>query len=619
MIKIKNNLKVKILSLLIFPIFLILGFSAYIGLESFITLQESKKLEQLTNLAPDISALIHELQKERGISAVYLGGKGGQVAVKKLTSQKLDTNTKYEMFKIAMADFPKANYGSKFLRAIEDSESRLLNLSKFRDKVSENKIKGSEMAKYYTQTIASLLTIVGEMAGLSTNSDVTNYIAKYITLIQAKEYAGQERAMGGIGFGLGKFSHNIYNKFIGLINKQDALLVVFNMYATKEEKEFYKSTLAGSDTDEVSRMRTVAIAGQNIESVGGSYWFDTITKKINKLKVIEDNVRDNMKKVMTNVINEAFVKLVFLLSLIFLAGIINIIFALKIVNGILRPVKGLESGINELSNYNLQNVVDVNTKDEIGIMASKFNDSTNRLKSLVESVKRSSKDILVSAEQMSAGSETINDMGRFQQESIKQINTAIVDSSEMIGQIQENSNDTVNSVKYIEESSEQANTAMTQLKANSKEIKSVTSVITDISNQINLLSLNAAIEAARAGDAGRGFAVVADEVGKLAGIANKSTEEINKITQQLESDISLTDESLSNIAGAINSISSNANLVSDSVAQQSAAMEEISSTVESFSNQVQEASERISESTQTSNNVAKEAVSLDEQVSKFKI
>lgn len=619
MIKIKNSLKIKILSLLVIPLAVIMGLALFIGGKSFITLQESKKLEVLTNLAPDISSLIHELQKERGISAVFLGGKGGVEASNKLKDQKVNTDSYNNIYAEQIRMFPKEEYGDKFLNLIDESTLKLKKLNRIRSQVKNNKIKASEMASYYTSTISSLLSMVGEMAGLSSNSDITNYIAKYIVIIKAKEYMGQERAIGGIGFGQGIFTDGIYNKFIGLINKQEALLSIFNMYATKQEKEYYNITLTGKDVNEVARMRKVAISKNNIYSVPGSYWFETITGKINKLKKVEDNIKDNMGNVMSSVITVTLYKLIFLIVLLIAVSIINVISALSIVNGILKPVKGLEVGINELSNYDLSKLVEVQSSDEIAMMTEKFNNSINKLKELVENVRGSSNGILSSAEKMNETSTVINDMGKYQQESISQINIAIAESSEMINQIQTNSDDTVNSVNNIERSSSKANMAMTQLKANSKEILSVTSVIAGISNQINLLALNASIEAARAGDVGRGFAVVADEVGKLASVANKSTDEISKITKQLESDINLTDTSLSSISSAISSISSNANLVSESVAQQSVAMEEISSTVESFNDQVINASNKINESAELSNNVAKEALSLDKKVAKFKV
>lgn len=619
MIKIKNSLKIKILSLLVIPLAVIMGLALFIGGKSFITLQESKKLEVLTNLAPDISSLIHELQKERGISAVFLGGKGGVEASNKLKDQKVNTDSYNNIYAEQIRMFPKEEYGDKFLNLIDESALKLKKLNRIRSQVKNNKIKASEMASYYTSTISSLLSMVGEMAGLSSNSDITNYIAKYIVIIKAKEYMGQERAIGGIGFGQGIFTDGIYNKFIGLINKQEALLSIFNMYATKQEKEYYNITLTGKDVNEVARMRKVAISKNNIYSVPGSYWFETITGKINKLKKVEDNIKDNMGNVMSSVITVTLYKLIFLIVLLIAVSIINVISALSIVNGILKPVKGLEVGINELSNYDLSKLVEVQSSDEIAMMTEKFNNSINKLKELVENVRGSSNGILSSAEKMNETSTVINDMGKYQQESISQINIAIAESSEMINQIQTNSDDTVNSVNNIERSSSKANMAMTQLKANSKEILSVTSVIAGISNQINLLALNASIEAARAGDVGRGFAVVADEVGKLASVANKSTDEISKITKQLESDINLTDTSLSSISSAISSISSNANLVSESVAQQSVAMEEISSTVESFNDQVINASSKINESTELSNSVAKEALSLDKKVAKFKV
>lgn len=279
----------------------------------------------------------------------------------------------------------------------------------------------------------------------------------------------------------------------------------------------------------------------------------------------------------------------------------------------------LQDAFDELANYNLNIRIHHYNNDEMGHLSAVFNKVTDSLRELVSGVSTSTTTISNNVANLKETSSTLSAASNEQQSALAQISAATEESAGTIQEISKLANDTTSNVESIAQSSKAADEAMETLKNNSQEIIKVTQVIEDISEQINLLALNAAIEAARAGEAGRGFAVVADEVRKLAANTNKSTQEIGKVINMLQSDVDTTGSALHQITGSVNHITDAVEQISQSLEQQSDVTADVARTVNEFSDQMNSVTESITGMDDATRDVATSTTELETQISKFKL
>ena len=634
-----DNVKIgnRIVLVLVLPILGLVVFSSMTVFDRYSSSKDMNKLLGLTNFAPPISALVHELQKERGASAVFIGSKGKKMATE-LPNQRKTTTVKKSQMEAALQQLDLANYSSELSSKIKIATDALSKLEAMRSDVSSLTATVPDMAGYFTPTIAKLLSIIEEMPSLSTNADVLNAITAYVNFLQGKERAGVERAMGGGGFGAGKFPPAIHQQFVSLIALQDAFFGQFKIFALDDEIEFFAKTMTGRDVDEVARMRIVAINSPqtgSTEGVEGPYWFETITNKINLMKVVEDKIAENLINSANKINETARYQLYQYLIATLVLFVVTILLVVKIVSGITGPVLSIAGIMSELANGNKDvKIPGVNRGDEIGVMSSAvevfkenmikadsmaeeqrtaqetqtkraelinalatefdqkvaavinrvdeatklMSSSASDMASSANSTKGQAATVSAAAVQASTNVETVSAAAEELSSSISEISRQVTDSSRIAGQAVVDARKT--------------NDEVLSLATAASRIGEVVALITDIADQTNLLALNATIEAARAGDAGKGFAVVASEVKNLANQTARATEEISSQIGDIQT---ATQSSV----GAINGITKTIENINEIAAGIAAAVEEQGSATQEIARNVEEAARGTSDVTST--------------------
>ena len=581
------SIKVKLFLIFIIPtVALLVQIIISVG-EKDSLVNESRVLKQSLELSVNISSLVHETQKERGATAGFLGSKGTKFS-STLQEQKSLTNAKHQELKRTMQDIDLGNLPKHFIEDLQNALRTFDDIANIRSKVQSFTISKKDAIKYYTGMNALFLDSVAVLASESTQVSIAKELNSYVSFLYSKERAGIERAVGAGIFASGKASTADRIKFNSLISEQKSFLKSFEVLATKKAKESLENILVGSAIDEVARMRSMVLGSEPISSfnIEGAYWFKTITLKINLLKKVEDNLSSNLIEHIVKIDEEESSALMWMIIIntivVAIAALIGYIISRYIVNTLIQ----MNQISNELASGNLTNKLNIDSSDEIGQTASEMNNFINKVQETIANAKKGSDENVAISHELST---TAMSVGKNVEKSVAIVDEATSQATVIrdtivnaIADAQESKEDIIKAngalidakddivvltskVKEGVEVEIELSERMVQVSHDAEDVKQVLEVISDIADQTNLLALNAAIEAARAGEHGRGFAVVADEVRKLAERTQKSLTEINATINIIVQSISDLSTNMVNSAKEMEGLSVTAEEVEEKI------------------------------------------------------
>ncbi len=345
------------------------------------------------------------------------------------------------------------------------------------------------------------------------------------------------------------------------------------------------------------------------------------------------------------------------------AGIAAILVGLFIARRIAGGINKVTLAINDIAEGegDLTKRLPVVSNDEVGRLAGGFNMFVDKVHDIIVEVANASREVASASNQIAAGSEEMAQGMKQQSDQTTQVSSAVEEMSSTVIEVARKSADasanaekagqraeeggqvvkqTIEGMNTISREVTASSEAVSELGKRGEQIGEIISVINDIADQTNLLALNAAIEAARAGEHGRGFAVVADEVRKLAERTTKATEEVSESIKAIQSETSSavqrmnvgTESVTKGVEQAVQAGESLGKIVEDSqmvarmiqsiaaaAEEQSAAAEQISRNIENINAVTKQSAEGASQSAAAATQLSRKSEDLQRIVGRFKL
>ncbi len=447
-------------------------------------------------------------------------------------------------------------------------------------------------------------------------------------------------------------SQEIMQELNDRIVKFDQALVEYEKRAQdafeKEKLSMIKKSLETYRTERAPAIE-LAMSNQNVQAYQifnskAKKYLDEFNGILTELSDFNSNAAKEKAELVKD---EASTANLIVIAVIVVGLLFTIVSGVVISRMLTEPIKNMMKLMGKAENGDITVESEYQSNDEVGKLASSFNQMMKGLRDTIRAISENAGTLAASAQQISASTEEI--ASGIQQQAVssgvvsemtKEMSYAVqqvAQNAEQASVLSEQANFVANNGQKVVSDTvsgmAEISTKMSDLAGKSVQIGEIVEVIDEIAEQTNLLALNAAIEAARAGEAGKGFAVVADEVRKLAERSSKATKEIANLIQSIQANTELAvnavkigNEKVANAGQSfeeINRVVRDTTIKVSEIAaaseEQAAQSAEVLRAIENIAAVTEQTSSGTQETASTATELSRMAESLNDLTRKFKV
>lgn len=540
-------LSTKLLLILMFPL---LGFLVFAGIfvaDKRETLSEMNRAVTATGTAQKLSDVVTTIQRERGASGVFLGS-GGKTMQDKLKVLRQETDRAVSAMHAQSTEGLIAP--DKMLRAID-------GLAGLRQQVDTLAINNGESGTRFTDLIKNLIGFSYSLETSIEDPEILRGLSSLNQFVDMKERSGRERVLLGLAFNQNRFDAPLLSRFSRNMGEFSGYFEAFQRWAPAVFKNKLDAVLQQPASVDVARLQKLGFdtpLGDPL-NIKPEDWFNLSTSRIDMMAQVEAELGQTVVSLANVARTDAQRSLYVAIATVILMLIAVLWLASVIIRNIKIAVVDVNRTLISLSTRDLTARTRYTGRDEFGEISRNLDNMAIQIGEVIREIGSATAQVATAAEQSSAVAlQTSNNVVQ-QRQGTDQVVTAISEMSATVKDVARSTTDaaemsqrvnastmqgkaeienTISLIKGLEVQAEQTSRIIEELKGESYSISSVLDVIRGVAEQTNLLALNAAIEAARAGEQGRGFAVVADEVRALAARTQASTGEIEGMINSVQ-------------------------------------------------------------------------------------
>jgi methyl-accepting chemotaxis protein len=626
------RLRTKLLAIALAPLAGLTYFAGEIFLERNAAAREAARVGTLVELAVRTGNLVHETQRERGATALYVSS-AGKTFRAELETQRGNTDQRLSEFR-AFSSAAASDLPERVREDLGAAQRELELLPSTRTRVTQLAGQSKEFIAYYTALNELLLNSIANIAS-GANAQLMRTSSAYLSLLRAKENAGLERAQLSNVFVSKGYAPGQLFTVAAIISRQQTHLRAFIELGPEEVVAAYQNKTRGDVFTRVEQLEKSALAASSPQdfNIEAKTWFEAATARIDGLKEVEELMAHALDVRVGADRSAAHRAALTALGLWLAVTVLALGQTLLIVRAITRPVATAVDVLAAVAEGDLTAKLEAAGQDEVGQITRALDRAVGGMRSAMVETRAVAIGVSEASDQLSTAAADISSGAQEQAASLEQTAASLEEITSTVTQNAGNAQHAAQLANRSREVAERggrvaasAMRAMGEITEASRRIADILTTIDEIAFQTNLLALNAAVEAARAGEQGRGFAVVASEVRNLARRSATAAKEIKRLIADSSSKVNAGSEHVNECGKALQEIVTSVSRVTDTVSaiavasrEQDKGIAQVNQAVTQMDQVTQANAAQTEEMSATAASLAEQAKQLRELVARFKL